>query len=299
MSEAHVIDGAEDVPAQQREIGNTAYLIAYERMIESDRSDGERLFSDPLAKHLSGGDVGKLISEKMFTYCGAFGFEEWPQFHQQWTAVRTKYIDTFIEDEIARLASSSSPPSSFQVVNLGAGVCSRPFRLDCLGKHEATTVFEVDFAHVLKEKTEILNGAVKEDDAVALRCARVPVACDLGDADLLSTRLQEHGFDPSVPSIWILEGLVMYLPNERTRHLMLEIAALSAPSSSILVNFMAVVPDASTPNPAAMDMVSIVKEDGWKNDVKALQYGEEGLSYGRFPDGREPCPNFSIVVAVR
>lgn len=45
--------------------------------------------------------------------------------------------------------------------------------------------------------------------------------------------LLRQGFDTSVPTVWLLEGLLMYLPDHDTNDLMQQIGKLSAPRSVV------------------------------------------------------------------
>lgn len=47
--------------------------------------------------------------------------------------------------------------------------------------------------------------------------------------------LTARGFDPEVPTCWLLEGLVMYLSPVAVEKLLKEMHALSAPGSRLLV----------------------------------------------------------------
>lgn len=46
-------------------VGKTSYMIAYERMLESEKPEKERLFNDPLAKYFTGGEWGKRVSDML------------------------------------------------------------------------------------------------------------------------------------------------------------------------------------------------------------------------------------------
>lgn len=48
-------------------------------------------------------------------------------------------------------------------------------------------------------------------------------------------QLSEAGFDPSVPTVWVLEGLVMYLSEEAVTTLLKELRSVSAPGSTVLI----------------------------------------------------------------
>ena len=111
--------------------GVTALMVAYERALETEREDA--LFKDPLAKQLAGESAGEQMSQKMELHAPAFGFADWPQYHKQWTVCRTAFIDNWFKQNVE---------PGIQVVNLGAGVDTRPFRLPCL--KDVSCVFEVD-----------------------------------------------------------------------------------------------------------------------------------------------------------
>merc|ERR1719361_1474477 len=69
------------------------------------------------------GKSGKEVSESFRGNNVAFGFPDWPEFHVCWTAVRTAFIDNWLKEGCERIGDG------VQIVNLGAGVCSRGYRL--------------------------------------------------------------------------------------------------------------------------------------------------------------------------
>merc|ERR1711908_184221 len=98
------------------------------------------LFIDPFAK-LFGGQTGKAFSESMALKFGdLYGWRDW---HRCWMAVRTKAIDDSIMDFAKSIGNAK-----FQMVNLGAGLDTRAFRLECLAS--CSVCFEVDMSEVLK-----------------------------------------------------------------------------------------------------------------------------------------------------
>eukprot|EP00438_Fugacium_kawagutii_P020714 Skav225270 [mRNA] locus=scaffold4099:132079:132900:+ [translate_table: standard] len=113
-------------------VGQTAFMDA--------------LFRDPYAKALSG--HGLEMSDRLGEAASHFGFDDWPEFHKVlsvelvqvkvkvWTVVRTKFIDDTL----------SAVNDVRQMVNLGAGVDTRPFRLDAYQRFKAS--FEVDTEEV-------------------------------------------------------------------------------------------------------------------------------------------------------
>ncbi|MFI6704521.1 SAM-dependent methyltransferase [Streptomyces sp. NPDC050509] len=130
-------------------------------------------------------------------------------------AVRTRVLD----DHLLRTVEAGVR----QVVLLGAGLDSRAFRL---GWPPGCVIHEVDTAEMLAFKQAVLDraGAVPTAD-------RRPLAADLrfdwGDA------LIDAGFDPAVPTAWLAEGLLLYLPAAAERHLIATVAGLSTAGSTL------------------------------------------------------------------
>ena len=82
----------------------------------------DALFSDPLAEALAG-TKGEGLSANFENMAATFSFTGWPEFHKTWVAVRTRFID----DAVAEHAAGGTLP---QLVNLGAGMDTRPYRLE-------------------------------------------------------------------------------------------------------------------------------------------------------------------------
>jgi len=108
-------------------VNDSAMMIAFERSLETARPDA--LFQDPFALAMAG-KKGEGLSSTFGTYAAGFGFPEWPEFHKMWTAVRTKFIDD-------RLKAHAATGEFTQLVNLGAGVDTRAYRLDCFSAFTA------------------------------------------------------------------------------------------------------------------------------------------------------------------
>ncbi|MCX8560275.1 class I SAM-dependent methyltransferase [Mycolicibacterium mucogenicum] len=132
-------------------------------------------------------------------------------------ASRTKYFDTYFQ----RAAAAGVR----QIVLLAAGLDSRAYRLDWPG---GTVVYELDQPQVLEFKREVLAGNGTEPKA-----ERREIAVDLRDD--WRTALTDAGFDPSRPSAWIAEGLLIYLPAAAQGDLFTGIDALAAPGSWVAI----------------------------------------------------------------
>ena len=208
--------------------------------------------------------------------------------------IRTKFLDDLLQE--------ASESGVRQVVLLGAGMDSRAFRMDW---PEGTRLFEVDTAAPLDFKASVL----RQERAVA-RCERITVAVDLRED--WPAALAAAGHDPTVPTAWIAEGLLIYLPEDAVELLLARISAQSAPGSrmgltlgsrGVIERFGA---DAVPGSAASMwisempdDPVSWLAEHGWQADSHTLR--ERAAAYGRpisAPPQREEGPG-GLISAVR
>jgi methyltransferase (TIGR00027 family) len=162
-----------------KHVSDTAFLVAHHRAVESARPDA--LFADPLAARLAG-DRGRDL---------AGGLSTSPM--TGWTvAIRTRVIDDFIREALARGVDT--------VVNLGAGLDTRPYRL---ALPRSSTWVEVDYPDVIAFKEGQLAG-----ETPACRLERVGL--DL--SQLEARRALLAGLDDRAAKMLILtEGVVPYL----------------------------------------------------------------------------------------
>lgn len=130
---------------------------------------------------------------------------------------RTKYFDEYF----ARAIDAGVR----QVVLLAAGLDSRAYRLPWV---DGTVVYELDQPRVLEFKRDTVDRLGEAPTA-----ERREVAIDLRDD--WPRALRESGFDPSRPSAWIAEGLLIYLPASAQEQLFAGIDALAAPGSFVAI----------------------------------------------------------------
>ncbi|WP_135452902.1 class I SAM-dependent methyltransferase [Mycobacterium sp. DL99] len=135
-------------------------------------------------------------------------------------AVRTRFFDDFF------LAAADAGVR--QAVILASGLDTRAYRL---AWPAGSVVFEVDQPAVLEFKSRTLTGLGAEP---ATELHTVPV--DLRDD--WPKALRDNGFDPQIPTAWIAEGLLIYLPPEAQDRLFENITALSAPGSRLATEHM-------------------------------------------------------------
>ncbi|MDH6279702.1 SAM-dependent methyltransferase [Prescottella agglutinans] len=189
---------------QPRGVGATAVFVAAARALETARDD--HLVDDPWAGEFVRRSGWQPPTEEL----DSGSLEELTT----WVAARTKFLDDYVLDAVASGCG--------QVVLLGAGLDTRAFRLQW---PVPVTVYELDTADMVAFKSEVLGGAAP---AAATR-AVVPI--DLRED--WPTALRDAGFVSDVPTAWILEGLLMYLPEEAVDALMNRVGELSAPGSAI------------------------------------------------------------------
>ncbi|BDY29976.1 class I SAM-dependent methyltransferase [Mycolicibacterium mageritense] len=135
-------------------------------------------------------------------------------------AVRTRFFDDFF--------SRAGEAGIRQAVILASGLDTRAYRL---AWPAGTVVYEIDQPGVIEFKTRTLAGLGAEPTA-----DRRAVAVDLRDD--WPAALRDNGFDPSAPTAWIAEGLLIYLPPDAQDRLFDHITALSAPGSRLATEHM-------------------------------------------------------------
>jgi len=146
------------------------------------------------------------------------GEEERSQPMGEWIMVpRTRF-----GDDLARSAYANN--GTRQLVMLGAGMDARAYRLHDLPELH---VFEVDQQTTFDVKEPLL---AHEKLAVA---SRAVVSTEFSDRGRWADDLIASGYDSRAPSVWLLEGLMMYLKIDDAEDLMRDVGRLSAPGSVV------------------------------------------------------------------
>jgi methyltransferase (TIGR00027 family) len=163
-------------------VSDTAFWVAHYRAVETRRPDA--LFHDPLAAVLAG-EQGEQIAKDMPL-----------RFMTAWViAIRTRLIDEYIQGAISEGIDA--------VVNLGAGLDARPYRMDL---PPSLLWIEADYPKMIEFKQSRLAGETP-------KCNLERVAMDL--ANLSARREFFKSIDARARKILILtEGVVPYLSVE-------------------------------------------------------------------------------------
>jgi methyltransferase (TIGR00027 family) len=197
-------------------VGATALFVAASRALEANKPDP--LVVDPYAEifcRAVGGEWADVLDGKapenklMSEFGGHF---------VNYQAARTKYFDDFFY--------AAADAGARQIVIPAAGLDSRAYRL---AWPEGTVVFELDQPQVLEFKRDVLTRSGEAPTA-----QRREIAVDLRDD--WPAALRGSGFDPSRPSAWLVEGLLVYLPAAAQRELFTGIDDLAAPGSHVAVD---------------------------------------------------------------
>jgi methyltransferase (TIGR00027 family) len=216
MSTSRTHDDTWDIATS---VGSTAVLVAAARARETDSPDP--LIRDPYARLLvEGAGTGmweNFLDDSVADRLADAEPEAAALFAHMlnYQAVRTHFFDAFFAE--------ASAAGIRQIVILASGLDSRAYRLDWPAD---THVYEIDQPLVLDYKAKTLA----EHD-VQPAAERHEVRVDLRQD--WPAALKEQGFDPSQPTAWLAEGLLMYLPADAQDRLFELLTELSAPGSRV------------------------------------------------------------------
>jgi methyltransferase (TIGR00027 family) len=129
---------------------------------------------------------------------------------------------------IAQLARGALNAAITQVVVIGAGF--DPLALVLSREFETARFWEIDHPATQRAKRR----ALARGDGKRLHL----LPMDLSVESLGAAALIKAGFDPARSTLWVLEGLLMYLPEAVVASLMLELSELSSRGSRAVFTFM-------------------------------------------------------------
>lgn len=187
-------------------ISATAVATAYFRSVESKRPD--HLFVDTLGE--------QFVAASGISADGDLRLPDVTE-HRLYRSVaaRTHYLDDQVWGAVR--------DGVRQVVIVGAGLDVRAYRM---GLPADVTVFEVDLDVLFEFKEPVLSAA-----GSAPTCPRVTVVGDVtGD---WSKALSEAGHRANEATVWVVEGLFIYLTDEQNEQLLAAVSEISAPGSML------------------------------------------------------------------
>jgi methyltransferase (TIGR00027 family) len=258
-------------------VGETAVGAAMMRSDESARRD--RLFDDPYAATFVAAvpdafaDGPEPGDPEIAALTDAF---------RAHVAIRTRFYDDYLRTACARGCQ--------QVVVLAAGLDARAFRLHWPG---GVRLFELDLPEVLSFKDGVLTAL----DATPV-CTRITVSIDLREE--WPVALADAGFDVTLPSAWMAEGLLAYLSDDEAVRLLTYVTALSSRNSQFALETSRIADDATLNHARdlpALDQIAMMWKGGMQEGAadwlehrgwQVEQHDRAALSasYGRrAPDG--------------
>ena len=163
-------------------VSDTAFMVAGFRAAESERP--RPLFRDPLAAKLVGNHGEKILATIPRHFVGAWS-----------VVIRTVIIDDYIRQAIAAGVDT--------ILNLGAGLDTRPYRIDL---PNSLRWIEVDFPHMIELKEQRLAG-----EKPSCRLERIK----LNLTDRVLRRQLFADISARAGKILVLtEGVIPYLTND-------------------------------------------------------------------------------------
>ena len=201
-------------------VGRTALGAATCRLIEQYQPDTTRLFDDPVVKELVGSTIRFLmqfaamrrltITQTEAVARGLFGAQ----------ICRARYIDDSVQAALDQ--------GGKQVVILGAGLDTRPYRLPAM---ECARVFEVDLPGVQKNKVKKIE---KYLGHLPEYVTFIPIDFDTQN---LESVFAETSFDQSKQAVFTWEGVTQYITEGAVRRT-LAFVGKSAPGSILVFTYV-------------------------------------------------------------
>lgn len=196
--------------------------IAMHRFGESSKPEDERICYDPYAIHFISPDIiefgmkhpeeAKAKVEQMEKLFPGLSSS---------IIARVRYFDDFLEKFIEEELE--------QLVILGAGYDTRAYRIEELkGKIK---VFEVDHPNTQSfkvQKLEEIFGSIPE------HVVYVPVDFEI---ESFGQKLSDKGYDPSKKTLFVMEGLVMYIPPKAIAETLSFIVENSGKGSAVIFDY--------------------------------------------------------------
>ncbi|OWM80843.1 hypothetical protein CDL15_Pgr006874 [Punica granatum] len=193
-------------------------------------------------------------------------------------AVRTLWFDSKIE-----AAVSSFEDGEAQVVLLGAGMDTRAYRLSFL---KDSHIFEVDFDDVLQVKAALIDAAEKDKHSQVKAKSLTRLAADIREEDWLE-KLKQSGYNSERSTVWVLEGILYYLPPSHAMEVLKIIADKCTYTKTVLLADFMNKPSTTLSNSTFQfysDWPDRLLPSLGFSDVKLSQIGDPDANFGLMND---------------
>lgn len=216
--------GSNDMKVKRKGSSKMAELIALHRVAESALPESQRICYDPYAVHFVDPETlefARKNPEK--TKAMREHYERlFPGLGNSIRA-RVRYFDDFVR--------AAAGEGMEQLVILGAGYDTRPYRIEGLKGNANVKVFEVDHPEtqsLKKEKIEMIFGGLPD------HVVYVPIDFEM---ESMGLKLLENGYYRSKKTLFLMEGLVMYIPPKVVEEMLSFIVNDSAKGSEVLFDY--------------------------------------------------------------
>ena len=222
MQKTDSIVNSSETNVKRKGSSKMAELIALHRVAESALPEGERICYDPYAVHFVDPEILEFARknpektkamrehyERLFPGLGNA------------IRARVRYFDDFVK--------AATEEGLEQLAILGAGYDTRAYRIE--GLKENVKIFEVDHPGTQSLKKEKI---VKIFGRLPDHVVYVPVDFDM---ECIGQKLLENGYDTSKKTLFIMEGLVMYIPPRAVDETLSFIVNNSAKGSAVLFDY--------------------------------------------------------------
>jgi len=195
----------------------TAAGIAIARAVESSKPAEQRICYDPYAR--------QFVSPWMYHVLGFFLRSGYAEMRGPGVNGYLLARERFIDDTLQRFLEEGLQ----QLVILGAGFDARAFRFDLAG---GVKTFEVDHPATQADKLEKVRRIF---GGLPAHVTYVPVDFN---TQSLPERLLSSGYDPALVSLFIWQGVSMYLTAEAIDATLSFVVHHSAPGSAIVFDYV-------------------------------------------------------------
>jgi methyltransferase (TIGR00027 family) len=204
----------------RRQVGSTtAEGVVLMRAREMTQPAEERICSDPYAIRFIRPEIIAYLQSRSPTQRKE-DYENYERHfpgHHNSVMTRVRFFDEVISDEVAGGVR--------QVVILGAGYDTRAYRICGI---EKARVFEIDRDETLEIKQSLIKQIF---GALSSHVSYIPLDITTGR---VFDSLLSAGFDPTIQALFVMEGLLCYLPPPLVRQLFRQISQEMAAGSRVL-----------------------------------------------------------------
>jgi methyltransferase (TIGR00027 family) len=195
----------------------TAVGIAIARAVESEKPADERICYDPYAR--------QFVPAWMYYFLGFFIKSGYAELRgpgvNGFLMARERYIDDVLQNSLNEGLQ--------QLIILGAGYDSRAYRFDLPGR---VKTFEVDHPVTQADKLEKVQRVFGK---IPAHVTYVPVDFN---TQTLSERLLSSSYDPGLISLFIWQGVSMYLAPAGVDNTLAFVVKRAAPGSAIVFDYV-------------------------------------------------------------